>query len=329
MLKSLASISFDLDNLWSYQQTHGDAEWRQYGSYLPTLMPPLLECLDRVGCKITFFVVGADAVREENVPGLRMIPAHGHEVGNHTFNHECWLHLYTRAQLEQELEQAEAAIIAATGQRPLGFRGPGYSWSPTLLEVLAERGYAYDASTLPTYLGPLARIYFLRSTRMPREERERRHALFGPFRNGLRPLRPYEWRLAGGRRLLEIPVTTMPVLKLPFHMSYLLFLAGVSERLMYAYLGTALALCRVAGLEPSFLLHPLDVLGRDQVPQLAFFPGMDIPGARKQQLLVRVLKVLASHYHLVPLGVQARALTGGRRLRSLEPYLTAREETVL
>ncbi|HEX3233678.1 MAG TPA: polysaccharide deacetylase family protein [Gemmatimonadales bacterium] len=329
MLKSLASVSFDLDNLWSYQQTHGDAEWRQYRSYLPSLMPPLLECLDRVGCKITFFVVGADAARENNLRELQMIPAHGHEVGNHSFNHECWLHLYTKTQLQEELERAEAAIIAATGQRPTGFRGPGYSWSPTLLEVLAERGYSYDASTLPTYLGPLARLYFLRSTRMPREERERRHALFGSFRNGFRPLRPYEWRLASGRRLLEIPVTTMPVLKLPFHMSYLLFLAGMSERLMYGYLDTALALCRVARLEPSFLLHPLDVLGRDQVPELTFFPGMDVPSARKQQLLARVLEVLAGHYQLVPMGVHARALTEGSRLRSLKPHLTARRETVL
>ena len=40
------------------------------------------------------------------------------------------------------------------GRRPIGFPGPGFSWSPDLLEVLAERGYRYDASTLPTYLGP-------------------------------------------------------------------------------------------------------------------------------------------------------------------------------
>jgi hypothetical protein len=249
-------------------------------------------------------------------------------VGNHTFNHECWLHLYSRAQLEDELERAEAAILTATGQRPRGFRGPGYSWSPTLLEVLASRGYTYDASTLPTYIGPLARAYFLRSTSITKEERRQRHALFGPFRNGFRPVRPYHWRLIGGGRLLEIPVTTMPVLKLPFHMSYLLYLAGISERLMYAYLSAAIALCRVGRLEPSFLLHPLDVLGRDQVPELAFFPGMDMAGARKQRMLLRVLEVLATHYRLVPMGVHAGALIGGRRLRCLEPNLTVQEETV-
>jgi hypothetical protein len=328
MLKPMASISFDLDNLWSYQQTHGDAEWRRYGSYLPALMPPLLECLERASCAITFFVVGADAVREENLAALQLITAHGHEVGNHSFNHECWLHLYSKTRLEEELERTETALVAATGQRPLGFRGPGYSWSPVLLEVLADRGYLYDASTLPTYLGPLARAYFLRATRMTGEERQQRQALFGPFRNGLRPVRPYHWRLAGGRRLLEIPVTTMPGLKLPFHMSYLLYLARISERLMYSYLGTAIALCRLARVEPSFLLHPLDLLGRDQVPQLAFFPGMDVPSARKQRLLEQVLGILATHYRLVSMGVHAQSLTGRNALRLMEPHLAIQGETV-
>jgi peptidoglycan-N-acetylglucosamine deacetylase len=118
------------------------------------------------------------------------------------------------------------------------------------------------------------------------------------------------------------------VLKLPFHMSYLLYLARISERMMHTYLGTAIALCRAARLAPSFLLHPLDLLGRDQVPQLAFFPGMDVPGARKQRLLVHVLEVLARYYRLVPMGVHAQALTAGSTLRSLEPHLAVQGEPV-
>ena len=42
--------------------------------------------------------------------------------------------------------------------------------------------------------------------------------------------------------------------------------------------------CRVTGTEPSFLLHPLDVIGGDQVPELDFFPGMDVPSERKTAL---------------------------------------------
>ena len=79
--------------------------------------------------KITWFVVGKDASMPVNQPVLRTISQAGHEIGNHSFLHEPWLHLYTRDQLVAELLSAEEAIFAATGAKPVGFRGPGYSFS--------------------------------------------------------------------------------------------------------------------------------------------------------------------------------------------------------
>jgi hypothetical protein len=57
MTGRLASVSLDLDNLCSYQRTHGDADWVQRRSYLPALVPPLLALLEEAGCRITIFVV--------------------------------------------------------------------------------------------------------------------------------------------------------------------------------------------------------------------------------------------------------------------------------
>ncbi len=328
--RPIASLSLDLDDLWSYQKTHGDPEWVRRASYLPQLMPPVLDLLDAQGCKITFFVVGADAAVPANTPWLRMITDRGHEVGNHSFQHECWLHQYTRGQLEDDLVAAEEAIHGATGERPSGFRGPGFSWSPTLLEVLAERGYIYDASTLPTYLAPLARAYFLATARISPEQRRQRRGLFGKFRDGLRPVRAYRWRLSSGRSLLEIPVTTMPVVKIPFHMSYLIYLSRFSRRLMEAHLQSAIAACRWTGISPSFLLHPLDVLGRQEAPQLAFFPGMDVPVATKRALVNQVLGTLAQHFTLVPMGVHAAHALAGQTLpvRDSEPALDVAQRTL-
>jgi len=321
--RPLASVSLDVDNLWSYMKTHGDAGWEARPSYLDVFCPAALESLSRLNLRITFFLVGVDAEREENHAPLRSLAAAGHEIGNHSHEHEPWLHLYTREQLEHEIATAEASIERATGQLPRGFRGPGFSWSPTLLEVLAARGYLYDASTFPTYLGPLARAYYFWTAKLSRAEREKRKALFGDFREGFRPLKPYHWRLGSGDRLLEIPVTTMPVLKAPFHLSYLLFLSRYSEGLMMAYLRTAIALCRATGVEPSFLLHPLDLLGGDQVPQLAFFPGMDLPHRRKAALFERVLGVLGEHFTLVPMGEHAAAIEARRNLPARVPVLAA------
>ena len=306
--RSLASVSLDLDNLWSYMKTHGDPGWESRPSYLTTLLPPALDALDQQGLKITFFIVGLDAARNENSVALRAVTERGHEVGNHSFEHEQWLHLYPRDRLEREIADAEQAIVGATGQRPVGFRGPGFNWCPDLFEILLDRGYLYDATTLPTFLGPLARAYYFWSARLSPEDRAKRSALFGSVRDGLRPIRPYRWRLASGRSLLEIPVTTFPGIRSPFHLSYLLYLSRVSERLMMGYLKSALAACRLAGIGPSFLLHPLDLLGGDEVHQLAFFPGMDLPGARKRALFHRVLTALGERFTLVNMSTHARAL---------------------
>lgn len=300
--RRVASLSLDLDNLWSYLKIHGDSGWEARPSYYDTFVPYIIDFLAARQQKITFFIVGADAAEPANGPALRRLVDAGHELGNHSLEHEPWLHRYTRAQLEHEIRATGDAIAQATGQPVDGFRGPGFSWCPQLLEVLAEQGYRYDASTLPTFLGPVARAYYFWSAGLSKAEREERKELFGRFADGLRPVKPYRWTLDNGRDLIELPVTTMPLFRTPFHFSYLAYLARFSEPLMMAYLHTAITMCRLSGTEPSFLLHPLDVIGGDQVPELKFFPGMDLASAHKARLLNRVLDTLEQHFRLVPMG---------------------------
>ncbi|HET8835723.1 MAG TPA: polysaccharide deacetylase family protein [Gemmatimonadales bacterium] len=310
--RPVASISLDLDDLWTYLRTRGDPAWESRPSYLGVFMPRMLDLLGRLDLRITFFVVGFDATREANAPHFRALAEHGHEIGNHSFWHECWLQRYSAARLDEEIARAHEALHAATGQTPVGFRGPGFSWSPELFEVLARRGYVYDASTLPTFLGPLARLYFLASAKLSARERAERAALFGAFRDGFRPNQPYTWQLADQRRLVEVPVTTVPVVRTPFHMSYLLYLSRFSTALMRGYLRLALSACRTFGVEPSFLIHPLDLLGGDDVTQLDFFPGMDLTSARKAMLVAEVLGVLREQFDLITVRAHAeRALADG------------------
>lgn len=305
--RPVASISLDLDNLWSYMKTHGESGWETRPSYLDRFVPMALEQLDSVGVSITFFVVGIDADQAKNRAPLAAITAAGHEVGNHSYEHEPWLHLYSDQELATELDRAESAIVTATGQRPIGFRGPGFSWSPALLAELARRDYLFDASTLPTYLGPLARAYYFRTAKLTAEERAERGLLFGSWKEGLRPVKPYWWTV-GDFELLEIPVTTVPLVKTPFHLSYLLWLAQRSEAAMWAYLKTAITLCKISNVTPSFLLHPLDLIGAESAPELAFFPGMAMPERTKADLFRRVLRALAQHYTLVPMSRHAAHL---------------------
>ncbi len=317
--KLSASLSLDLDNQWSYMKTHGDAGWETFPSYLDTVVPRALKFLDERELKITFFVIGQDAALEKNREALAQISAAGHEVGNHSFHHEPWLHLYPETEIEAELTQAEEAIERATGQRPVGFRGPGFIFSKEILKVLLRRGYEYDASTFPTYLGPLARAYYFMTTKLSDEEKEERKELFGKMSEGLRPIKPYRWQM-DERTLLEIPVTTMPLTKIPIHVSYVLYLSVFSPALAIQYFKTAMRLCRLTRTEPSLLLHPLDFLGADDTNALDFFPAMRIQSAKKLEIVGEVLRALSENFTVLNLREYARTtLAASPDLRSLKP----------
>lgn len=299
-----ASLSLDLDNLWAYQMTHGDPGWESFPTYLPQVVPVALDVLAAAGLHITFFVVGQDAALDVNAGALAAITDAGHEVANHSFRHQPWLHRYSHDELVEEISSAEEAIEAACGQRSLGFRGPGYSLSDDVLRTLVERRYTYDCSTLPTVIGPLARRFYFRSAKLDAQQRAERAHLFGDFRDGLQPLKPYVWETPGGS-LVEIPVTVLPGARVPFHLSYVLYLAGRSEDAAVAYFRAGLRLCRAAGVEPSILLHPLDVVGADDVDALRFFPAMGLPGAVKRRVVERCLRELDQRFEVLPMSAHA------------------------
>ena len=317
-MKPIASISLDLDNQWSYMKIHGDEGWDKYPSYFDIFVPHVLKVLDELELKITFFIVGKDTENEENRKYLKMITDHGHEVGNHSYHHESWLQTYSYEKIENEIKIAEEAIYNVTGQRTTGFRGPGFSWSKDLLKVLEKRGYKYDASTLPTYLGPLARMYYFKKSDLSKEEKNARKELFGKFSEGFRKLKPYKWDLGDGKSITEIPVTTMPVFKLPFHLSYLIYLGNISMPLMKLYLSTAIRMCKITKTPISFLLHPLDLIGGDQITKLAFFPGMNVNSNKKVEIFETIIKSLQKNYELVSMSVYSNSLGSDLNLKTLK-----------
>jgi peptidoglycan-N-acetylglucosamine deacetylase len=298
-MKSIASLSLDLDNKWSYMKTHGDVGWEGFPSYLDVVVPRALEFLKKRNLSITFFIVGQDAALDKNKDAMQQLGTSGHEIGNHSFNHEPWLHLYSRQEIEDELKRAEDAIEKATGHKAIGFRGPGYSLSENVLKTLLKLGYKYDCSTFPTYLGPLARAYyFMTAPKLSDEEKAKRKLLFGKLSDGFQPLKPYAWQIEN-ETLTEIPVTTMPLFKVPMHASYILYLSSYSTLLAKTYFKTALAFCSMTKTPLSLLLHPLDFLGADDTPDLRFFPGMNMTGEKKLEIVSDVLEMMTKKFEVV------------------------------
>ena len=282
------------------------------------MVPRALDFLKDRNLTITFFIVGQDAALEKNREAFGQISAARHEIGNHSFHHEPWLHLYSETEIETEMARAEEHIERATGHKPIGFRGPGFSFSHATLRVLARRGYQYDASTFPTFIGPLARAYYFMTAKLSIEEMQQRKALFGKLRDGLQPVKPYRWQVDTGT-LVEIPVTTMPIFKMPIHVSYLLYLSGFAPALALRYFQAAIKLCRLTATQPSLLLHPLDFLGSDDTQDLSFFPAMRIPSEEKLHIVSEVLRIFSDHFTVVTLEQHAREAIKAFDLPVIEP----------
>lgn len=87
----------------------------------PVRTPALLDVLDELGVKATFFVVGRE-VEAHPAVCARMVRA-GHELGNHTYSHR-YLPLARSRSVEHELRRTDRAIAAATGIVPRLARPP-------------------------------------------------------------------------------------------------------------------------------------------------------------------------------------------------------------
>src|SRR4030067_3263851 len=102
--------------------------------------------------------------------------------------------------------------------------------------------------------------------------------------------------------MVEVPVTTMPIFRIPIHMSYVLYLSTFSERLARNYFRVALEMCLLRGVEPSILLLPLDFLSEDDVSELSFFPGMSMCSKIKLERLEQYLRDFTGRFAVGPIG---------------------------
>lgn len=113
----------------------------------PARTPALLDALDDLGVKATFFCVG-DRVDAHPELCARIARA-GHEVGNHTYSHR-YLPLAPARSVERELRATDRAIADATGQVPTLARPPygGRSpWTVRAFARLAKRLVLWDVNS--------------------------------------------------------------------------------------------------------------------------------------------------------------------------------------
>ncbi len=112
----------------------------------PTWTPRVLDALDRVEGRATFYVVGEDAERHPDV--VRAVVDAGHDVGLHCHRHVRHTDR-DRPWLERDTAHA-LAVLADLGVRPTTWRTPWGIEAPWTATVARERGLVlvrWDADT--------------------------------------------------------------------------------------------------------------------------------------------------------------------------------------
>ena len=302
-MRPAASVSIDLDELWAYRRSFG-LPHEDGASLLPTALPRFMHFMQRHGLKGTAFVVGRDALRAEVQPLLRELSIKGHELGNHSFDHAGDIEAWPISRQQEDLQRAHEAIVAAAGAgaAPLGFRAPSFRVSPTLLSAVQMMGYAYDSSSFPSRLGALSRRWQQRRARSLGQKIELPADAHGHAARAL-PLVPHHWSLSSSpdRALVEVPITTLPGLRVPLHGTYLQHLADFSPALARTYARAAMAWCATAKVAPHLLLHATDFIGADDGLPCGFLPGMRRPWRDKVALLDVAITAMKARFTPMPL----------------------------
>lgn len=213
----LAAISVDLDEIPHYERVYGLPEKHEASGLVYQVgIPRALAFAHSSAVPLTLFAVGSDTLRRENAARLGDAAALGHAVESHSMFHAYDLSFQTPSQICADVRDSLDAIEAAVGRRPVGFRAPGYLVSEALFDALEAQKLRFDASVLPSpwYFGAKIGVVAWRRLRGIRSA-----SMARGLSQGLGPVIPYRpgrtQRSTGDRRFVELPMATLPGLRLP------------------------------------------------------------------------------------------------------------------
>lgn len=111
----------------------------------PSGTPVLLDGLAERNVKVTFFVIGENAVKYPKL--LTREAEEGHIIGNHTYSHVDLTKMSQEAA-ECELEKTNAAIEAVTGKKTEYMRPPYGAWKKEMEEKIGMMAVLWNVDPL-------------------------------------------------------------------------------------------------------------------------------------------------------------------------------------
>lgn len=140
-------LTFDIEEWYTEKIYFGDHSER-YQKFDASL-ERILDCLDKLGIKATFFCVGGMAAEFPAI--VKKIDNRGHEVGSHSFKH-MWLNKMTEKEVLEDTQTSVDAIEQCIGKKIKSYRAPAFSIGEEnkyVFEILSCCGFERDASVFP------------------------------------------------------------------------------------------------------------------------------------------------------------------------------------
>lgn len=183
----------------------------------------LLDIFNELNIFCTFFFTGRSI---ETMPKVvNQVARAGHEIALHGYDHDSW-----KGSIEAKIEDLKklSELMSSLRIHPLGFRSPCLSISNQLFILLKSLGFAYDSSLFENPIFKPLHLFFPHLYNQPSKK---------------------------PTLLVEFPLSTTPFFKLPYSLSWLLFLGSTTYKsLTESYTNEILI----------FYLHPYDLLPKLQ-----------------------------------------------------------------
>lgn len=145
------ALSIDLEDWYHPELVRKNLPEKEIFSQIEKSSGPILELLAKYKVRATFFILGQ--VAEEAPALINRIYEAGHEIASHGMSHRPLWEL-NKGDFSKELGDFRDLIKKIIGKdiKIKGFRAPSFSLDNSTkwaLEVLKEKGYAYDSSIFP------------------------------------------------------------------------------------------------------------------------------------------------------------------------------------
>jgi len=282
-----AFIHVDVDDLWAIAECYGYSvaeEWAH--SVSSDALPRFRQLFAEFNVNATFFLVGRDLEHAPYVAEIKTLLSFGHCVANHSYSHSLNFRALDPTSMAREIDDSHRLIRESAGVEPVGFRAPGYAWTPELIALLAERNYKYDGSLMPSPFGFVFRgIDNHLQKGGSSETGKTQYPLFSDTWHSLYP------QPAPGTRLIQLPTAASPLVRMPFQ-------GGVCMRLGYPYFRTCFQpyLWNQA-LPLTFLFHAADLADFSDVPGKLFQESsfFNTPVKRRLAMARQFLKTITRH----------------------------------